>query len=58
MSDQLVIKVDEEAYELSDLAARVSGESKKELVSRAVKDYVAKDEELMRGIEVLKDIEG
>jgi len=57
MPDQLAIKVDEEAYELTDLAARVSGETKKELVSKAVKDYVAKNEELMRGIEVLKDIE-
>jgi len=50
------LRVDEEAYELVDLATRVSGETKKKLVSEAVKDYITRDEELMEGIETLRKI--
>jgi len=50
------LRVDEEAYELVDLAARVRGETKKKLVSEAVKDYMTQNEELMEGIRTLRKI--
>lgn len=49
------IKVDRESYHLADLAARVNGDTKKELASEAIKTYIKNNEKLMKGIKTLED---